>query len=427
MKTIEINSDNYTMADFYGTSEEDLFAKAEPLKAFIDDWRRKGTYTYRRLIVSPCDNFVTVDGEVGSTGRRMIMLASNNYLGLNVRPEVKEAAMAAIRKYGTSMCGAPFLNGTYDLVRDLENRLAEFEQCEAAMVFTTGYQANVGTIAALMRPKDIVLIDRLCHASIVDGCHLAGCAFHSFRHNDMDHLERLLKNADKKHSGKLVVVDGVFSMDGDLAPLPEIVELAGRYGAKVMVDEAHGTGVLGEHGRGTVEHFGLKGKIDIVLGTFSKTLASTGGFIAASEQVVNYVRHYARSYIFSASPTPPNVAAALAALNILEREPELRTQLWENVRYFHNALKGRGFNVFPETPESAVMVIIVGADTKLRAASKAIHDAGVFVNTVVYPACGKDEARLRISLTSIHRREDLDRALDVRVKMGSIYELVNRQ
>jgi 8-amino-7-oxononanoate synthase len=423
MQTVQINSDDHTMADFYGESDRDIFAKATPLKAFIDDWRKKGTYTYRRPLKSACANDAIVDGEINGAGRRMVMLASNNYLGLNVRPELAEAATAAIRKYGTGMCGAPFLNGTYDLVQELERRLAEFEHREAAVVFTTGYQTNLGAISALMRSKDIVIIDRLCHASIVDGAHLAGCAMRSFKHNDMASLERLLQSVDETHSGKLIAVDGVFSMDGDIAPLPEIVKLAKQYGARVMVDEAHGTGVLGVTGRGTVEHFGLTREVDLIMGTFSKTLASVGGYIAASEEVVNYVRHYARSYIFSASPTPANVATALAALNIVEKEPELRVRLWENIRYFHSGLKNLGFNVFPDPPESAVMVINVGDDKKLRAASKAVHEAGVFINTVVYPAVGKNQSRLRISLSAIHTHADLDQALDVLARVGTQYGL----
>jgi glycine C-acetyltransferase len=364
-----INSDDYTMADFYGESGGDIFAKAAPLHAFINDWQRKGTYTYRRLLTSACANSAIVDGYGPEAGKRMIMLASNNYLGLNVRPEVIEAATEAIKIYGTGMCGAPFLNGTYDLLTRLEARLAEFEHREAAVVFTTGYQTNVGAITALMRSKDIVLIDRLSHASIVDGCRLAHCAFRSFKHNNMSSLESLLKTVEGKYEGKLIVVDGVFSMDGDLAAIPRIVELAKQYGARVMIDEAHGTGVLGPTGRGSVEHFGLSDKVDIIMGTFSKTLGSTGGYIAASEEVVDYVRHYARPYIFSASPTPASVAAVLAGLDIVEGEPHLRERLWENIRYFHNGLKRLGFSVFPDPPESAVMVIIVGDDIKLRNAS----------------------------------------------------------
>jgi glycine C-acetyltransferase len=423
MNPTTINSDNFTMADFYGESNRDIFAKTAPLKAFIDDWKDKGTYTYWRLLTSSCTNSAMVDGDVGRASRKMVMLASNNYLGLNSRVEVADAAVAALRKYGTGMGGAPILNGTYDLLRELERRLARFERREAALVFTTGYQTNVGTISALMRPKDIVLIDRLSHASIVDGCRLAGCKFRSFKHNDMANLELVLKSSDQKYCGKLIVMDGVFSMDGDIAPLPEIIRLAQKYGARVMVDEAHGSGVLGPTGRGAVEHFGLEDKVDIVMGTFSKTFGSTGGYIAGSEEVVSYVRHYARAYLFSASPTPSSVATVLAALDIVENEPQLRERLWDNVRYFHAGLKRLGFTVFPDQPESAVMVVVVGDDVKLRLASRAIHEAGVFLSSVIYPAVGKNQSRFRISLTAIHTRDDLDKALSVLAAVGEAYNI----
>lgn len=412
------------MADFYESDDPDLFAKAIPLQKFIDDWQKKGTYTYRRMIKSAPSNRATVWCHLKNADHLAVMLASNNYLGLNTRPEVIQAAVRALEKYGTSMCGAPFLNGTYDLLTELENRLARFEHCEAAMVFTTGYQANLGTISALMRSNDLALIDRLSHASIVDGCRLAGCTTRTFKHNNVSHLEALLKKSAHRCNGKLVVVEGVFSMDGDRAPLADIVRVAKAYGARVMVDEAHATGVLGKTGRGTVEEFGLQGQVDIVVGTFSKTLASTGGFIAGSAAIINYIRHYARSYIFSASPTPPNVAAALAALDIVEREPELRDRLWENIHYFHREAKRRGFTVYPDPPQSAVIAVIIGSDIKLRRISRAIHEAGVFLNSVIYPAVGKNASRLRISLSACHMREDMDYSLEVLAHIGQEYGII---
>lgn len=419
--TTPINSDDFTLADFIEGDGPDLFSKARRFAPFFADWRGKGTYLYRRVVSSSCSDVVSVEESDGGSSREMVMLSSNNYLGLNTRPEVTEAAISAIRKYGTSMCGAPHLNGTYDLVKALERRLAEFEGRGDAMIFSTGYQANVGVIAGLLRSRDVVIIDKLSHASIVDGCKLAHCDLRAFRHSDMTDLERILKSCQAKYDGKLIVTDGVFSMDGDRAKLPEIVQLAKQYGARVLVDEAHGIGVLGATGRGTVEHFGLHDGVDLIMGTFSKTLGSTGGYIAGSTEVVDYLRHYARSYIFSASPTPPNVAAALAALELVQQEPELRNRLWANIRYVHSALKERGFRVFPDQPESAIMVIVVGADVVLRQMSREVHNAGVFVSSVIYPAVARNESRLRISLTADHTREELDKALDVLTVAGRRY------
>ena len=343
----------------------------------------------------------------------MIAMASNNYLGLNTRPEIVKAAKEAIVAYGTGMCGSRFLSGTYDLIVELERQLAELKHYEDAMVFTTGYQANVGTISALMRPGDTVFMDRLCHASIVDGCRLAGCTVRSFRHNDMDNLASLLSRYAGKARGKLIAVDGIFSMDGDMAPLPQIVELARQYDARMLVDEAHATGVIGSGGRGTIEHFGLDDKVDIVVGTFSKALAASGGFVAASREVIDYVRHYARSYIFSASPTPATVATALAALDIVRNEPQLRDRLWDNIRYFYRGLKALGFQVYPDPPQSGIMTIVVGQDNTVRNMSKSIYEAGLFVGSAAYPAVPKNEGRLRFGLSAGHTREDLDCALNV--------------
>ena len=310
------------------------------------------------------------------------------------------------------------------MIVELERQLAEFENFEDAMVFTSGYQANVGTISALMRPGDTVFIDRLCHASIVDGCRLAGCTVRPFRHNDTDNLAGLLSRYAGKARGKLIAVDGVFSMDGDIALLPQIVELARQYDARILVDEAHATGVIGPGGRGTIEHFGLDDKVDIVIGTFSKALAASGGFVAASHEVINYVRHYARSYIFSASPTPATVATTLAALNIVRKEPQLRDRLWDNIRYFYRGLKALGFQVYPNPPQSGIITIVVGPDNTVRDMSKSIYEAGLFVGSAAYPAVPKNQGRLRFGLSAGHTREDLDRALNVMNCVGKEYGII---
>ena len=424
MQGLQIDTDAYTQADFFTSEDPDLFTKANEFGVFLDAWKSTGTYAYHRRLRSSCRNNATIHDSNTGQDHQVIVMASNNYLALNTRPEVMGAARDAVVKYGTSMCGSRFLSGTYDLVVDLERQLADFEYCQDAMVFTTGYQANIGTISALLRPGDVVFIDRLCHASIVDGCRLAHCAVRAFKHSDVDNLAEMLAKCAHKYRGKLIIVDGVFSMDGDIAPLPDIVELARRYGARVMVDEAHGTGVVGPNGGGTVEHFGLTKEVDIVLGTFSKALASTGGFIASTRQVIDYVRHYARSYIFTASPTPPTVASALAALDILKREPQLRRRLWENIRYFHRGLKDAGFEVFPDPPASAIMTVVVGPDTVVRALGKGLHEAGLFVGTAAYPAVPKNEGRLRFSLSAGHTVEDLDRALQILSTVAGEHQLV---
>lgn len=413
-----INSDHFTQADFFESDSPDLFEKAVRFSAFLDDWRSKGTYTYHRCITTATANRLMISDPAASGCRHVINMASNNYLGLSIRPEIRDAARAAIERYGSGLSGSRFLSGTYDLVTELETRLAAFERKEDAMVFTTGYQANVGAISALARPGDIVFMDRLSHASIVDGCRLAGCDYRTFRHNDARHLNAVLSETAARRRGKLVVAEAVFSMDGDLAPLADLVEVAARYGARVMVDEAHGTGVLGPTGRGASELFGVENRVDIVLGTFSKAMAATGGFIAASREVVAYVRHYARSYIFSASPTPATVASVLAALKILETEPALRQRLMENVGYFHGELCRLGFDVRPARPESGIVTIVVGPDARIRNVSRGIYDAGLFAGSAAYPAVPKDESRLRLCLSARHTREDLDDALRILAAVG---------
>jgi glycine C-acetyltransferase len=424
MKTLQINSDDFTQADFFVGDAPDIFSKARAFAPFLDDWKEKGTYTYHRHICSPCANRVRIRDPAAGRDREMIAMASNNYLGLNTRPEIVKATKEAIDAYGTGMGGSRFLSGTYDLVVELERQLAEFKQCEDAMVFTTGYQANVGTISALMRPGDTVFMDRLCHASIVDGCRLAGCTVRPFRHNDADHLASLLSRYAGEAQGKLVAVEGVFSMDGDMALLPQIVKLARQYDARMLVDEAHATGVIGSGGRGTIEHFGLGDQVDIVVGTFSKALAAAGGFLVSSREVVNYVRHYARSYIFSASPTPATVATALAALDIVRKEPQLRDRLRDNVCHFHRGLKSLGFQVYPDPPQSGIMTIVVGADNTVRGVSKSVYEAGLFVGSAAYPAVPKNEGRLRFGLSAAHTREDLNRALDVMNHVGQEYGII---
>ena len=413
-----INSEDYSLADFVTLNDRDLFAKTRPCYEFVEDLKRKGKYSYRRMLLSACENRSIIYDDLTGTEREMIMMASNNYLGLSTHPKVIEAAVKAVRKFGSGMSGSPLLSGTYSLVRELEEKLADLKGTEAAMVFSTGYSANVGTISGLARPGDVVINDRLNHASIIDGCRLSGADFRTFKHNDMGSLESLLKKCDKQYMGKIIVLDGIFSMDGDIAPIPDIARLARKYGAKFMVDEAHATGVIGKNGAGTTEFFGMKGKVDIILGTFSKALGATGGFVASSKEVINYLTYYARSYMFSASITPAVAAGVLAGLDVVKSEPERRRRLWENVSYMHDNLKEMGYDIFPSPPESAIIILTIGPVVKLRQMNEMVHREGVFLNSVSYPAVAKDKGRFRLSIMATHTQDDLDRTLEVLRKVG---------
>ena len=369
----------------------------------------KGIYPYFKPLSSESDTEVEVDG------KRVIMIGSNNYLGLTTHPLVKEAAIAAIRKYGTGCTGSRFLNGTLKIHEELEGRLAAFLKREAALVFSTGFQANLGAISALGSKDDTIFIDRQDHASIVDGCRLSFAKTVKYRHNDVSDLERLLASSNG-HGGKFVVVDGVFSMEGDLADLPGIVAASKRHGARVMVDEAHSLGVFGANDRGTVEHFGLEKEVDLVMGTFSKSFAAVGGVIASTADVVHFIKHNGRSMIFSASMPPGVVASVLAALGIIEKEPERRERLWAIVRKMKAGFQEMGFNTGHS--DSPVIPIIVGEDQMAFRAWKALFDEGVFANSAVSPAVPPGMALLRTSYMATHTDAQLDRVLETFRKVG---------
>jgi 8-amino-7-oxononanoate synthase len=371
--------------------------------------RQAGVYSFFRVIESAQDPEVVCDG------RRMIMLGSNNYLGLTNDPRVKEAAIAAIRKYGSGCAGSRFLNGTLDLHVELEERLAEFMRQEAAVTFATGFQVNLGAISCLVAKGDVVYLDKQDHACILDGARLSFGEVRKFKHNDPADLARQMKN-DVSARGRLIVIDGVFSMEGDIAPLPQILEAARPYDAAVMVDDAHGIGVLGPTGRGTAEHFGLEDEVDLVMGTFSKSMASVGGFIAGDATVIDYIKHRARTLIFSAAPPPASVAAALATVDIMDREPERRASLWENARFFSEGLKSMGFDTAgSQTP---VVPVVVGEDRTALAMVQRLHEEGVFVNCVISPATSPGRALIRTSLMATHTREQLTRALEAIEKVA---------
>jgi 8-amino-7-oxononanoate synthase len=359
--------------------------------------------------------------EVIMDGRKILMIGSNNYLGLTTHPKVREASIEAIKRYGTSCTGSRFLNGTLALHHELEQRLAQFVGKEAALCFSTGMQVNLGTISALVQRGDVVIIDKDDHASIVDGCRLSYGELRRFPHNDMEALERQLKTVpDDK--GKLVVVDGVYSMGGDIAPLPQLVELCKHYEARLMVDDAHSIGVLGDSGRGTANFFGMTEQVDLIMGTFSKSFASLGGFIAGDADVIHYIQHHARSLIFSASMPASNVAAVLAAVEIMEAEPErvVRVnQIGERVR---RDLTAMGYNVGPsQTP--IVPVIIGDRDRTLIAWNMLFHE-GLYTNCVISPAVPQGMDLLRTSYMATHTDEQIDRAMDIFHTVGKRLDLI---
>ena len=373
-----------------------------------------GIYPFFRTIESAQDPEITMNG------RRMIMVGSNNYLGLTNHPKVKEAAIEAIRKYGTGCAGSRFLNGTLDIHVQLEEKLGRFMRKEAALIFSTGFQVNLGVISALVGKDDVVIIDKMDHASIIDGCRLSFGEIRKFRHNDMADLERVL--GEYEYRDKLIVVDGVFSMEGDIAHLPDIVELAKKYGARLMVDDAHGIGVLGKTGRGTAEHFGLEDKVDLIMGTYSKSLASIGGFISGSADVIHYIKHLARSLIFSASPPPASVAAVSAAVDIIENEPERREQLWKNTTKMLNGFKNLGFRTgHSQTP---IIPVIVGEDEKAFLMGMMLQEEGVFANVAVTPAVPSGMALIRTSYMATHTDEQLDAVLNAFEKVGKKLGLI---
>jgi 8-amino-7-oxononanoate synthase len=374
-----------------------------------------GIYPFFRVIES------AQDPEVLMNGRRMIMVGSNNYLGLTNHPAVKEAALEAIRKYGTGAAGSRFLNGTLDIHVRLEEKLAHFIRKEAALIFSTGFQVNLGVISALVGKDDVMIIDKMDHASIIDGCRLSYGEVKKFRHNDMADLERILK--ENTNRSKLIIVDGVFSMEGDIVNLPSVVELAKAYGARLMVDDAHGIGVLGKTGRGTAEHFGLEDEVDIIMGTYSKSLASIGGFISGSEKVVHYIKHFARALIFSASPPPASVAAVSAAIDIIDNEPERIERLWKNTRKMLAGLKALGFQVGPS--ETPIIPVLVGDNETAFKMAMMLQEEGVFANVAVSPAVPEGKALIRTSYMATHTEEQLDRVLSAFEKSGRTLGLIN--
>jgi 8-amino-7-oxononanoate synthase len=392
-------------------SMTDLFKKCWEFHAYVQSHEavKQGNYPYfvANRALSP--------SEVLIGGEKKIMIGSNNYLGLSHHPKVLEAARKALMEYGSGCTGSRFLNGTLPLHEQLEEQLAAFVGKEAALVYSTGYQTNLGTVDALVGRKDCAVLDSDSHACIVDGARLAYGEMLRFKHGHMDDLEAKLQACDP-NAGKLVATDGVFSMSGEILDLPALLEVAHRYGARVMVDDAHSTGVLGDTGAGTSEHFGVTEQTDLIMATFSKSFACIGGFVAADREVITYLKHHARSFIFSASMPPSAVATVIAALEVIQTEPERRTALWRNTKKIHEGLRGLGFNL--GKTETPIVPVIIGDNLKTFAFWRKLLDAGIFANAAVSPAVPANSARIRTSYTASHTEGQMDFVLETFERVG---------
>jgi glycine C-acetyltransferase len=376
---------------------------------FLRGLEERGERTTMREIASAADREVRVC-ESGSAARPMLMFGSNNYLGLANHPRVVAAVGAAVSEYGAGIGGPPLLNGYTRLHRELEERLAALKGTEDAIIFSSGYGANVGLVTGLVNPDDLVLYDAYSHASFCDGLKMSGVEAHSFHHNDLADLERMLgRHAGAAGRDVYIAAEGVYSMDGDTAPVDRLVALCRQYGARLLLDDAHGTGVMGPTGRGTAERYGVEGQVDVTMGTFSKTFSVTGGFVAADRAIVDYLRYFARSYMFSASLPPPVIAAVLAGLDVMEDEPWLRERLHANVACALAGLRAIGFDIASET---GVIPLIVPRGMSIRRAARRFHELGIFVNAVEYPAVPVSQQRFRVSMMATHTKEDIDRLLE---------------
>jgi 8-amino-7-oxononanoate synthase len=408
--------DNLALASDPGAIKADIFEKATTFTV-AKEAMEMGIYPYFRALSD-------TEGAVAYfEGKEVVMIGSNNYLGLTVDPRLRKAAKDAVDHYGTSVTGSRFLNGTLQLHLDLDRALADFVGKEAALVFPTGYQTNVGTITAVVGKGDYVIIDKEDHASIVDGCLMSRGTMKRFNHNNLESLEKVLASLPAD-AGKLVVVDGVYSMGGDIAPLPEIIEISKRYGARIMVDDAHSVGVLGD-GRGTAAHFGVTDEVDLIMGTFSKSFASIGGFIAGNEQIVHYIQHHARSLIFSAALPAPNAATVMEAVKIIENEPERVQKLWNNAEYMRAGLKKLGYN----TGESntPIIPVYIGEQYRTVLTWAALVEEGVYTNPVVPPGVPPNKSLLRTSYMATHETEHLDRALKAFEIVGHRLDLIPQE
>jgi glycine C-acetyltransferase len=386
---------------------------ADPLAylgAQLDAWRKAGTFQRLRVLESASA------AESRFDGREVINLASNNYLGLTTHPKLIEAAIEAARKYGAGSGAVRTISGTMTLHMELEERIARFKNVEACVVFQSGFAANAGTVSAILTPEDHIISDELNHASIIDGCRLSKAKIHVFPHKDAVAAGRILQELTSASGRKLLITDGVFSMDGDIGPLPALVDVAEKYGAIMMIDDAHSSGVLGRNGRGTVDHFGLHGRVHIQVGTLSKAIGVLGGYVCGSRDLIEFLYHRARPFLFSTSHPPAVAAACLAAFDVLEREPDRIQNLWDNTKYFKQGLASAGFNTgMSETP---ITPVIVGEAKVAHQFSAALFEEGVLATGIGFPTVPEGKARVRTIVSATHTREELDRALEVFMRVG---------
>jgi glycine C-acetyltransferase len=382
----------------------------------LEQWRAEGTYQRLRILQSESA------AESRFDGKEVVNLASNNYLGLTTHPKLREAALAAVREFGVGSGAVRTISGTMSLHMQLEERIADFKNVEACVVFQSGFAANAGTVSAILTPEDHIVSDELNHASIIDGCRLSKAKIHVFPHKDFAAAERILAELDGVAGRKLLISDGVFSMDGDIGPLPGLAEAAEKHGAIMMVDDAHSSGVLGRNGRGTIDHFGLHGRIQVQVGTLSKAIGVLGGYVCGSRDLIEFLYHRARPFLFSTSHPPAVAAACLAAFDVLEQEPERIDRLWDNTKYFKQGLTSAGFNTgISETP---ITPVIVGEAALAHQLSRELFEAGVFATGIGFPTVAKGKARVRTIVTSEHTRAELDRALEAFRTVGKKLALV---
>lgn len=421
----KIDSDNLSMADFIDISDQDIFKKTEHFWEFIEDTKRKKFHTYEPPLLTASKNRVLIYDEKLRKEREIIMMGSSNYLGLNMHPKVIEAANQMLQKYGTGTGSIRLLSGTHVFHRQLERILADLKGCEDALVFPTGHMANMGCISALIGRKDIAVVDKKVHVSVLDGCLLGSGSFKTFRHSDPIHLRRVLESLEGKYEGKLIVLEGVDGIDGDISPLPEILEIANDFGAKVMLDEAHATGVIGDRGRGTPSHFKVEGKVDVVMDSLSKALGGLGGYIACSKEVIRYLKYYARTSFFSVSVPPVMLASSFAAIQVMESETDLIKKLWGNINYIKENLIHLGFNNV-EKSQSAIISTIVFDELLLRKINKRIFEEGVYLEPLPYPAVPRGQERLRLRIMTTHTKEDLDKTLEVLEKVGKEFGVLRK-
>ncbi|MCP4130235.1 MAG: pyridoxal phosphate-dependent aminotransferase family protein [bacterium] len=397
--------DLHFINDFYKLYDLPIQERTGIFSNFFRDEVAKGLPVHRE-IQSPADNRVQIKDTVTGETREVVMFGSNNYLGLANHPGISSKISAYIEECGIGLGGPPLLNGTTSLHKRLERRLAQMKDADEALLYSSGFSANYGLITSLVGKNDALIMDELSHASLVEGARLCRGTKLKFSHNNMKELEEALRTAEKAQvSNKFVVVEGVYSMNGDIAPLNEVYEITKKYNGFLIVDDAHGTGIMGKNGRGTAEHFGLEGKIDLSMGTFSKALASSGGYIAGNRSIIDYLRFFSKTYFFSAAMPPMLIAQVMASLDVMEEEPQLKTKLYANVVYILTGLRRIGFDV---STQSAIIPLYVSKDTKMRELAREVDLKGVFVNHIEYPAVPVDKQRFRISAMASHTQEDMD-------------------